>query len=330
MSVSAAAQPATTMESGEARRARINRIRRRREARTGWMFLAPFALLFIVSFLVPILVSIKESVFRTAPSGGGLYGGGELVTTFVGFQNYAEVIANDRFWSGFGRVLLFGAFQVPIMIGGALALALLLDSVLVRRVTVFRLGYFLPYAIPGVIAALVWTYMYSPNLSPINQGLEWFSGLFGANFTIDFFTPGTILGSMANMTTWTFMGYNMLIFLAALQSIPNDLYEAARLDGASEWGVVRRIKVPLVRGATLLAVLLSIIGTIQLFNEPTVLATINPWMGKDYTPMMMAYNSMSGGLSPSGGGPASAVSILIAIGAGLLASVYALLQRKSA
>ena len=80
MSVSAAAQPATTMESGEARRARINRIRRRREARTGWMFLAPFALLFIVSFLVPILVSIKESVFRTAPSGGGLYGGGELVT----------------------------------------------------------------------------------------------------------------------------------------------------------------------------------------------------------------------------------------------------------
>ncbi|QGN59096.1 carbohydrate ABC transporter permease [Nostocoides sp. HKS02] len=304
--------------------ARLNRARRRREARVGWAFVAPFAAVFALCFVLPIVLSVKASFYRPMPRGGGLYGGGGLVDTFVGGENFAQVLGNGQLWSGLGRVLLFGAFQIPVMIGGALALALLLDSLLVRRVALYRLGYFLPFAIPGVVAALVWTYMYSPHLSPINQGL----GVFGLH--LDFFTPGTILGSMANMTTWTFTGYNMLIFLAALQAIPGDLYEAARLDGASEWTIVRRIKVPLVARASTLAVLLSIIGTIQLFNEPTVLAAVNPWMGKAYTPMMMAYNSMTGGVSPSGSGPASAISIVMAGGAGLLAAVYAVLTGRSA
>lgn len=309
--------------TGAAAHRRHSARRRRREAVTGWMFLAPFAVLFALCFLIPIVVSVRQSFFRAMPSGGGLFGGGELVDTFVGGKNYAEVLSSGQFWSGLGRVVLFGLFQIPIMIGLALGLALLLDSVLVRRRGFFRLAYFLPYAIPGVVAALVWTYIYSPRLSPINKLLE------PLGLDIDFFAPGTILGSMANMTTWTFTGYNMLIFLAALQAIPRDLFEAARIDGASEWKIVRRIKIPLVAPATMLAVLLSIIGTIQLFNEPTVLAAVNPWMGKAYTPMMMAYNSMSGGVSPSGSGPASAISIVMAVGAGLLAALYAFAQRRS-
>lgn len=133
---------------------------------------------------------------------------------------------------------------------------------------------------------------------------------------------------MANMTTWTFTGYNMLVFLAALQAIPRDIYEAARIDGASEWRIVMSIKVPMVAPAAMLTVLLSIIGTIQLFNEPTVLATVNPWMGKDFMPMMLAYNSMMGQVSPSGSGPASAVSIVMAVFAGVLAAGYAVIQRR--
>lgn len=284
-----------------AQRQKANRARRRRESRIAWSFFAPFALLFVLTFVIPILVSVRASFFRQTASGDSLYGGGAQVEKFVQFDNYAQVVTNDAFWAGMGRVILFGAFQIPIMIGGALLLALLLDSYVIKRVAFFRLSYFLPYAIPGVVAALVWTYIFSPGLSPINQILgsvsDGLSGLFGANIdlTIDFFASGTILGSMATMTTWTFMGYNMLIFLAALQAIPGDLYEAARLDGAGEFAIIRRIKIPLVAGATLLAVLLSIIGTIQLFNEPTVLEAVNPWMGKDYTPMMLAYNSMMGG-----------------------------------
>lgn len=318
-----------------AHRVRANRTRRRREGLVAWGFFAPFALLFIVSFVVPILVSVHSSFFREIAAGGSLYGGGDVVEKFVWFQNYWHVITDPAFWTGMGRVLLFGIFQIPVMIIGGLVLALLLDSLVIRRIGFFRLSYFLPYAIPGVIAALVWTYIFSPGMSPINQGLgalsEAVSGLIGQpiDLTIDFFHPGTIIGSMATMTTWTFMGYNMLIFLAALQAVPHDLYEAARLDGASEFTIVRRIKVPMVGQATLLAVLLSIIGTIQLFNEPTVLSAVNPWMGEDYTPMMLAYNTMMGGISPSGAGPASAVSIVMAVIAGVLAAGYALVQKRS-
>ena len=203
-----------------------------------------------------------------------------MVRTFIGLDNFRDALANPELIAGFGRVILFGSIQIPFMIGGALALALLIDSYLIRRGTVFRLGYFLPYAIPGVVAALVWTYIYSPRISPINQILE-SVGLGGISFS----RPGRSCGP---------------------------------------WPV------PLVRNATLLTVLLSIIGTIQLFNEPTVLATQNPWMGASYTPMMMAYGSMTGQVSPSGGGPASAISLIMALVAATIAIIYALIQRRVA
>ena len=120
-----------------------------------------------------------------------------------------------------------------------------------------------------------------------------------------------------------------MVFLAALQAIPGDLYEAARIDGASGFKISTKIKIPLVRGAALLAVLLSISGTIQLFNEPTVMQTHTSWMGNDYTPMMLAYNTAMGQITPSGSGPASAVSIMMALVAGVLAVIYALVQRKA-
>lgn len=300
------------------------RARRRRQARIGWMFLAPFALLFTLVFLIPIVLSVKESFFAARTVGGGLYGGGGTVNTFVGFSNFSYVLSNGEFWDGMLRTIVFGLFQIPIMIGGALLLALLLDTLVVRRVGPFRLSYFLPYAIPGVVAAMVWLYLYTPELSPIVRGLQ------ALGIPVDFFSPHVMLASMANITTWTFTGYNMLIFLAALQAIPAELYEAARIDGATGWQIVRRIKMPLLRSAALLAILLSIIGTVQLFNEPTIMRAGegNGWMGLSYTPMMMAYNTMMGSLTPGGDGMASAISVVIALVAGGLAVLYAMSQRK--
>jgi multiple sugar transport system permease protein len=283
--------------------------------------MAPFAVLFIVVFLIPIIISVRSAFFSQVPSGGGLFGGGELVDTFVGMDNLVAAASNGAFWAGMGRVVIYAAFQIPVMIIAALALALLLDSFLVRRPAFFRLSFFLPYAIPGVIAAMIWMYMYTPEVSPFIPFLPE-----GTNFM----APGTILASMANMTTWTYTGYNMLIFLAALQSIPRELYEAARLDGANGFQIATKIKVPMVRGAALLAILLSIIGTIQLFNEPMIMESSNSWMGLDYTPMMLTYNSMMGEISPSGSGPASAYSLLMAVIAGALAVIYSFVQRKKA
>nr|WP_242491679.1 sugar ABC transporter permease [Actinomyces minihominis] len=294
----------------------------RRQARAGWAFVAPFTLAFILVFLIPIGVAIKQSFTRKVPVGGGAFGGGGTVDSFVGFENYAYVITNDSFWSGIGRVVLYALFQIPVMIIMALVLALLIDSLVIKRVAIFRLGNFLPYAIPGIVAAMVWLYLYTPEISPLVKGLA------DIGINADFMSPSMMLLSMANMTTWTYTGYNMLIFLAALQAIPKDLYEAARLDGATGWQVTWYVKIPMVSSAALLAVLLSIIGTIQLFNEPTVMQTVNSWMGMDYTPMTMAYNTMMGSITPSGDGPASAISIVMALIAGSLAAVYALAQRK--
>lgn len=321
------ANPATVVapkavEAPVTPRTNKRRSRERHDAITGWLFMLPFALAFILVFLVPIFASIYSSFFKVVSEGGGLYGGGELSKQFVGFDNYAYVIQSSAFWRGILRVLGYTLFQVPFMIIMALVLALVLDSFLTRHVTSYRLGYFLPYAIPGIVAAMIWLYLYTPEISPIVQTLQ----SWGIDF--DFMGRYTILVSMANMTTWTYTGYNMLIFLAALQAIPTELSEAARIDGATGFQIVTRIKIPMVRGAALLAVLLSIVGTIQLFNEPTVMATANTWMGKDYTPMMMAYNSMMGTIQPSGDGPASAISIVMALIAGVLAVAYALVDRK--
>lgn len=294
----------------------------KRENRHGWAFMAPFALFFAFVFILPIAWAIYSSFFQQVVSGGGAYGGGELINKFVGLENFRYVITSGAFWAGVGRVVIYTLIQVPIMIIAALVLAMLLDSFIVKHVSGFRLGYFLPYAIPGVVASIIWVYLYNGQISPIVKGLA----ALGVN--VDFFADNIVLASMANITTWTFTGYNMLIFLAALQAIPHDLYEAARIDGANGWQIAMKIKLPNVRSAALLAMLLSIVGTIQLFNEPQIMQTADPGISKSFTPMMMAMNTSQGTLTPSGDGPASAVAIMMALIAGVLATAYALIERK--
>ena len=294
----------------------------KRENRTGWAFMAPFGIMFALVFILPIFWAIYSSFFRQVTEGGSAYGGGELVNKFVGLENFRYVITSANFWAGTGRVLIYTLIQVPIMIIAALVLAMIIDSFVVKHISGFRLGYFLPYAIPGVVASIIWVYLYNGQISPIVKGLA------ALGINVDFFARNVVLASMANITTWTFTGYNMLIFLAALQAIPHDLYEAARIDGANGFQIAMRIKLPNVRSAALLAMLLSIVGTIQLFNEPQIMSTADAGISKSYTPMMMAMGTSQGSLTPSGDGPASAIAIVMAVIAGILAMIYALVERK--
>lgn len=293
-----------------------------RQNMTGWAFMTPFALLFALVFILPIGWAIYSSFFRQVSEGGGAYGGGELINKFVGADNFIYAITSDKFWGGVGRVVLYTIIQVPFMIIAALALAMLIDSYIIKHVTGFRLGYFLPFAIPGVVASLIWIYLYNAQISPIAKGLA------ALGIPVNFYGGNIVLLSMANITTWTYTGYNMLIFLAALQAIPHDLYEAARIDGANGFQIAMQVKLPSVRGAALLAMLLSIVGTIQLFNEPQIMQIADPGISKSYTPMMMALNTSQGTITPSGDGPASAIAIVMAIIAGLLAMVYIMAERK--
>ncbi|MGP3924154.1 carbohydrate ABC transporter permease [Streptomyces sp. 8N616] len=254
-----------------------------RNARAATGFLLPFLALFLLCFIAPIGYAIYQSLLKTERSGPlGL--GGAAQEVFAGLDNYAHALQDSTFTSGFGRVLLFGAVQIPVMLALATTLALLLEAASARWVGLFRTAFFLPYGVPGVIASILWGFLYVPGISPfVEMGKS-------VGWDLDFLSSGTVLWSIANIVTWQYAGYNMLVLVAQLKAVPGELYEAARIDGASAWQVARHIKLPLIRPALVLTTVFSIIGTLQLFAEPLVLQPLSNAINSGYTPNLAAYN----------------------------------------
>lgn len=249
----------------------------RRRSVAGLMFLAPFLVVFALVFLAPIAYSIYLSLFRDRLIGG---------RSFVGLGNYADALADPQLWSGIGRVTLFLVVQVPVMLGIALAVALAVDSARLHGAGFFRIAIFLPYAVPGVVAALMWGFMYGTRFGLVGNINE----LLGVTLP-DPLSPGLVLAAIGNIVTWEFIGYNMLIFYAALRVVPHSLYEAAAIDGAGELRIISAIKLPAIRGALVIATIFSIIGSFQLFNEPAILRDLAPNAITTYfTPNYYAYN----------------------------------------
>jgi multiple sugar transport system permease protein len=241
-----------------------------------YLFLTPFLILFLLFFILPLGYALGISLFADRLVGG---------TVFVGGQNYLQAFQDGSFWEGVRRMLLFMVIQVPVMLCLALLFALILDSGVTKLRTLFRLGFFLPYAIPSVVSALLWGYLYSPSFGPFAQVA---SALHLP--APGFLTESGMLASIGNIVTWQWTGYNMIIMYAALQAIPPELYEAALVDGATGWKVARYIKIPLIAPALVLSCVFSIIGSLQLFNEPQIMNTIAPTViGDHYTPNLYAY-----------------------------------------
>ena len=282
------------------------------------LFVVPFVALFAFVYVAPVVYSVVQSLFSVRSSGLGFEA---PESVFVGMDNYARALTSGEFWTSLGRILLFGLGQVPVMLIGALILALLLDSAAARWVGLYRVLFFLPYAVPGVIAAVLWAYLYSPSLSPFVA----FGDTVGV--PVDFLAPHVVLASMANITTWVFTGYNMLILLSALQAIPRDQFEAARLDGASEGRIALSIKIPQVRPALVLTGINSIIGTVQLFNEPQVMRVIADSVNSSYVPTMLA---MREAFVNNDFGSAAAVSVLLAVVAGVISIAYYRIAMRNA
>jgi multiple sugar transport system permease protein len=255
---------------------------RRRGRWTGWAFVAPFMVVLVAMLVVPIGYAIWLSLFRDQLIGGN---------HFVWFANYVQLVQDAKFWSALLRVVVFLVVQVPIMLALALVAALTLDSARLHAASFFRIAMFLPYAVPGVVAALIWGFIYG------NQfGL---TGAANSALGIDLFDPFSphwVLTSIGNVVTWEFVGYNMLIFYSALKVVPTELYEAAEIDGAGPMRTVFSIKIPALRGSIVIATVFSIIGSFQLFNEPNLLKTLAPnVIGTNFTPNMYAYSlSFSG------------------------------------
>ena len=244
----------------------------------GWIFVGPFLAVFALTFLAPIGYAIYLSLFREQAFFGG--------TVFVGLDNYVDVIQDSKFWEAFGRVLLFLVVQVPIMLVLALLAALAIDSARLHGANFFRIVIFLPYAVPGVVAVLMWGYIYGNNFGLAADLNDLFNSTSIVPLSVRWMLP-----SIANIVTWEFVGYNMLIFYSALRTVPEELYEAAAIDGAGTFRTIRAVKLPALRGAIVIATIFSIIGSFQLFNEPNILRTLAPNVITTYfTPNMYAYN----------------------------------------
>ncbi|MFF9244028.1 carbohydrate ABC transporter permease [Streptomyces sp. NPDC014776] len=256
--------------------------RRDRRSWAGWGFIAPFVIVFALVFLAPIAYSLYLSLFRDQLIGG---------TTFVGLDNYTAALQDKNFWAALGRVSLFLCVQVPVMLGIALLVALALDSGRLYGKNFFRISIFLPYAVPAVVATLMWGFMYGTRFGLVGD----IDDAFGLSLP-DPLSPDLALASIGNIVTWEFVGYNMLIFYSALRVVPQSLYEAAEIDGAGQIRVITAIKLPAIRGALVIATIFSIIGSFQLFNEPSVLQKLAPnAITTDYTPNFYTYSlSFSG------------------------------------
>ncbi|MGY0022397.1 carbohydrate ABC transporter permease [Streptomyces sp. cg35] len=252
-------------------------VRTARRSWTGWGFIGPFALVFALVFLAPLAYSVYLSLFRTQLIGG---------TTFVGLDNYQQALQDSQFWEGVSRVGLFLVIQVPVMLGIALLVALAIDSGRLYGKDFFRITVFLPYAVPAVVATLMWGFMYGTRYGLVGD----LNDAFGAKLP-DPLSADLVLASIGNIVTWEFVGYNMLIFFAALRVVPHSLYEAAEIDGAGQWRVITAIKLPAIRGALVIATIFSIIGSFQLFNEPAILQKLAPnAITTDYTPNFYTYS----------------------------------------
>jgi len=248
-----------------------------RRAAVGYLFVAPFLVIFVAMLVVPLVYAGYLSLFREQLIGG---------TSFAGLDNYTRAFGDERLWQGVARVGVFFLIQVPIMLVLALAFALALDSGVLWLSRLFRLGFFVPYAVPGVVATLMWGYLYGPEFGPIAQLFEKLSlnppNLLGSDL---------MLGSIANVVFWEFTGYNMILLYAALRAIPTELYEAAAVDGAGPWRTAWSVKIPALRPALLLALIFSVIGSFQLFNEPQLLQRLAPnVIDSAFTPNIYAYS----------------------------------------
>jgi len=250
--------------------------RRSRRDWRGWAFVAPFMVVFAAMIIAPVVYALYLSVFRQQLIGGN---------GFVGLGNYVALLQDAKFWESLGRVALFLVVQVPIMLALSLVAALALDSARLHGSGFFRIALFLPYAVPGVVAALIWGFIYGDQFG-LTASVNHLLGTALAPLTSQW-----VLGSIGNVVTWEFMGYNMLIFYASLRVIPGELYEAAEIDGAGAFRTVFSIKLPAIRGALVIATIFSIIGSFQLFNEPNLLKQLAPNAITSYfTPNMYAYN----------------------------------------
>lgn len=239
-----------------------------KEGRAGWLFLAPALVVLGVFFFLPV-----GAAFVLSFTDWDIYAlANPADARFVGFKNYLELFRNRLFWKALGNTVYFALAGGALSIGVALGAALLLHSKLVRWKTVFRTALFSPVVTTMVAVAVVWKYLLHTRYGFINYLL----GLVGIGPVDWLGDPAWSIPAILLLATWKNFGYNMILFLAGLQAIPQELYEAARIDGASAWSEFRHVTLPMLRPTFVFVGVLTLVGYFQLFAEPYVMTQGGP------------------------------------------------------
>ena len=243
----------------------MNNTSRTKEA---WIFLSPALAMIGIFFVIPVLAA-----FALSFTDFDIYSLGDLKNIrFVGFQNYVRIVETPLFWTALKNTFYFVLVGGPLSVAVSLGTALMLNSKLEKYKSLYRTVYFLPVVSSLIAVAIIWRYLYHPAHGLLNYFLSYF-GISPVDWLGD---PNLAMPAIIIMAVWKNFGYNMLIFIAGLQNIPEDLYEAAHLDGASWRQQFIEITLPMLKPTTVFIVMITIIGYFQLFAEPYVMTQGGP------------------------------------------------------
>jgi multiple sugar transport system permease protein len=253
-----------------------------RRDRKGFWFVAPFLAFFLVLMLAPLGYAIHTSLYTTRIIGG---------TVFTGASNYTQTLQSGEFWSGVIRVIIFAGIQIPVMLAIAFFFATMFDLGVAKWGAVFRTIFFIPFAVPAVVGAVMWSFLMEPQFGPFVH----FAHALGFS-NIDYFSTSLILPTIIVIVIWEWTGYNMVILYTALRSVPRDVIEAAILDDTPLWKIILKVKLPMVRPAVVLLVFINTIGALQLFAEPQILQYFETQaISVNFTPTLYIYNTAIAG-----------------------------------
>lgn len=238
--------------------------RARDEGRSAIWFLSPFVFLYLLFVIGPAIYGLIMSFFDTSLVRSGL-------GKFAGFGNYTEALGSHDFWQSMWHTVLFTILTTPPLVVLSFIFALLAERAGHGR-WFFRLAFFAPYILPSAVMALIWVWLYTPSLGLFSSWLS-HVGITAPAWLGD---PNWAMSSIAIATIWWTLGFNFVLYLAGLQEIPRDLYEAAEIDGATPIQQITRITIPMLSRTTTLVVVLQVIASLKVFDQMYIMTAGGP------------------------------------------------------
>ncbi|SOD94374.1 carbohydrate ABC transporter permease [Blastococcus haudaquaticus] len=311
--MTATALPLPATEVGTKDRPESTRRAPRGENRAGWLFATPFLAFYIAFLIGPVLIGLVISLFNTTTVRAGL---GE----WAGLSNYADVLSNGDFWASMWHSVLFTLLTTPLLVLLPLAFAILVSRIS-RNQWFFRLAFFAPYVVPSAAVCLIFAFMYTPETGLITNAFGWF-GLTAPDF---FGSTSGAWFAVVLLTLWWTFGFNFILYTAAIQEISEEVYEAAKMDGASPWQQIRLITVPLLRPTMGLVLILQVLSSLKVFDQIYILLAGGP----AYSTRPVIQYIFDTGFSSYRGGYAAAATMVYFVILVLVSAAWFLLRRRS-